>query len=265
MSLSADRLRALVGTQVHFWNTMAERRYLRNGVQAWCTGIDDPWFNGVMTTELAGAMPDRAIAGVAEFFRSARVPWMWTVTPVCRPRNLGEILLDLGFVRQGSSPVLFHDRPVPPASGGPFDIRPVRTDADLAAWTVPLYEGFGAPAGPDQPFRDLTAKAGLGAGGPLHHYVGYQDGQPAACATLSVGRNGAGLDNVATCARFRRQGWGAAMTRHVLGEARRLGCGLVCLEASEMSLGLYQRLGFRDGYQREVFALPAEPGAALLP
>ena len=257
MSLSPERLRALVGTQVHFWNCMADRLYRRDGVLAWCTGIDDPHLNGVLTTELAGAMPDQAIAGVAAFFRSARVPWAWAVTPLCRPQNLGEILRDEGFDHLGGHPVLFHDRPPAAASGGGFDIRPVRTDADLTAWTVPLYEGFGSPAGPDQRFRQLAAKAGLGPEGPLHHFIGYQDGQPAACATLSVGRHGASIDNVATCDRFRRRGWGSAMTRHAMAEAGRLGCTLVCLEASDMGLGLYQRLGFREGYRREVFALPA--------
>jgi ribosomal protein S18 acetylase RimI-like enzyme len=263
MSLSPDRLRALVGTQVHFWNGMADRLYRRDGIQAWSTGIQDAYLNGVVTTELTGAMPDRAIAGVAEFFRSAQVPWIWAVTPLCRPRNLGETLLDEGFTRLGSHPVLFHDRlPASPAGGG-FHIRPVRTAEDLAAWTVPLYEGFGAPAGPDHRFQRLAAKAGLDPGGPIQHFVGYQDGQPAACLTLSVGRQGASIDNVATCERCRRQGWGTAMTRHAMAEARRLGCGLVCLEASDQALDLYLKLGFREGYQREVFALTSNGLAHL--
>jgi ribosomal protein S18 acetylase RimI-like enzyme len=256
MSLSPDRLRALVGTQVHFWNCMADRLYRQDGVQAWCTGIGDAYLNGVLTTELSGSMADRAIAGVAEFFRSAQVPWIWAVTPLCRPRNLDEALRDEGFYHLGGHPVLFHDRPPAHRVSG-FDIRPVRTAADLLAWTVPLYEGFGSPAGPDHRFRQLAAKAGLDPGGPLQHFVGYQDGQPAACVTLSVGRHGAGIDNVATCDRFRRRGWGSAMTRHAMAEAGRLGCSLVCLEASDMSVGLYKRLGFREGYQREVFGLPS--------
>lgn len=253
MTQARDPQRAMVRTQVHFWNCMAIRQYRRDGVQAYCTGMDGPWFNGVLTAHLAEAGAAAAIARAREFFRGAQVPWLWSTTPICRPASLGGLLLDLGFTRLASHPVLYHDRPAPSA-GSAFDIRPVRTTADLTAWTVPLYDGFGAPAGPHHPFRDRTALAGLDPGGPLRHWVGYQDGEPAACATLCVSRHGASIDNVATCARFRRRGWGTAITAHALAEARRLGCGLVCLEASEAGEALYRRLGFQDGYLREVFS-----------
>jgi ribosomal protein S18 acetylase RimI-like enzyme len=264
MSLSTERLRALAGIQANFWTRMAERLYRQDGIQAWSSGLGDGWMNGVLATELAGTMPDRAIAGVAAFFRSARVPWTWSVTPLCRPRDLGGLLQDAGFDHQGSQAVLFHDRPgAAPADTSGFDIRPVRSAADLARWTVPLYDGFGAPATPEQRFRDLTARVGLEEGAPFQHFVGYQDGEPAACITLSVGRHGAGIDNLATCARFRRRGWGSALVRHTLAEARRLGCDLVCLEPTDLSLELYRRLGFRDGFERQLYVHPGTVGSAL--
>ena len=76
-----------------------------------------------------------------------------------------------------------------------------------------------------------------------------------ACATLSVSRHGGRIDNVATGADCRRKGYGGAVTRFALAEARRLGCAMVCLETSEEGFSLYRRLGFRVACLRQVYEL----------
>ena len=55
----------------------------------------------------------------------------------------------------------------------------------------------------------------------------------------------AGIFDVATVPRFRRQGLASAITHAAMTLAREVGYGRACLQASAMGVSLYQRLGFR--------------------
>jgi len=76
-----------------------------------------------------------------------------------------------------------------------------------------------------------------------------------ACATLSVSRHGGRIDNVATGTDCRRKGFGGAVTRFAMTEARKLGCAMVCLETSEEGFSPYRRLGFREACLWQVYEL----------
>jgi GNAT superfamily N-acetyltransferase len=82
-------------------------------------------------------------------------------------------------------------------------------------------------------------------------FIGYADGEAAATSALITTDRVAGIHFVGTSARFRRRGFGEAMTRYAASEGAAAGCAFAALQASEMGYPIYQRMGFRHitGYK----------------
>jgi GNAT superfamily N-acetyltransferase len=80
----------------------------------------------------------------------------------------------------------------------------------------------------------------------ISHYLLYQDGTPACCATVARCGDMAGIWNVGTRYRFRRQGFATAIMHVVLDELRAEGCELSALMASPAGQPLYEKLGYRQ-------------------
>ncbi len=76
-------------------------------------------------------------------------------------------------------------------------------------------------------------------------YVGYHAGEPVTASSLVVTGEVAGVYNVATIPRFRRLGYGEAMTAHVLRRGVELGCTSATLQATLQGRPIYERMGFR--------------------
>ncbi len=78
----------------------------------------------------------------------------------------------------------------------------------------------------------------------LHWFLATADATPVACGLLAVTNDDAGLYNVAVTPSARGQGYGAAISCHLLEVGARLGCRRAVLQSSPMAFRLYQRLGF---------------------
>ena len=77
-------------------------------------------------------------------------------------------------------------------------------------------------------------------------YVGYVNGEPVSTAAVVMGAEVAGVYNVATMPGHQRQGYGEAVMRHAISDARlEHGVGRTILQATPAGLRLYQRMGFR--------------------
>src|SRR5947209_5193700 len=81
-------------------------------------------------------------------------------------------------------------------------------------------------------------------------YVGYLDGEPVSTAAIVLGSGVTGVYNVATLPGHQRRGYGEAVMRHALADARRQsrathGMERVVLQSTPAGLNLYQRMGFR--------------------
>jgi ribosomal protein S18 acetylase RimI-like enzyme len=78
-------------------------------------------------------------------------------------------------------------------------------------------------------------------------YVGYFDGAPVSTAAVVVGGGAVGVYNVATLPQSQRRGYGEAVMRHALADARQTeGMMPVILQSTPAGLRLYQRMGFRE-------------------
>jgi ribosomal protein S18 acetylase RimI-like enzyme len=77
-------------------------------------------------------------------------------------------------------------------------------------------------------------------------YVGFVEGQPVSTTAIVIGGGVTGVYNVATLPGHRRRGYGEAVMRYALGDARRdCGAERVILQSTPAGLDLYERMGFR--------------------
>jgi ribosomal protein S18 acetylase RimI-like enzyme len=77
-------------------------------------------------------------------------------------------------------------------------------------------------------------------------YVGYTGGVPVSTAAIVMGSGAAGVYNVATMPGYQRQGYGEAVMRYALEDARaRHGVEQTILQSTPAGLRLYERMGYR--------------------
>jgi ribosomal protein S18 acetylase RimI-like enzyme len=86
-------------------------------------------------------------------------------------------------------------------------------------------------------------------------YVGYVDEEPVSTAATVIGGGAVGVYNVATMPEQQRRGYGEAVMRHALAEARREhGIERTILQSTPAGHRLYQRMGFRTVTNVAVYA-----------
>ena len=124
-------------------------------------------------------------------------------------------------------------------------VEPVSDVKTLERWIQVLTTGLGVTASVGTLFLDVLSSSGFEL--PWRHYIGWLKGEAVACSSLLLGAGGiAGIYFVATVPEARGQGIGSALTQVPLLYARAMGYRIFVLGATQMGLGVYQRLGFRE-------------------
>lgn len=182
-------------------------------------------------------------------FKSRGMPMSWWTGPATRPTDLGKYLEAHGLTHIEDYPgmaadllKLNVDLSVPLG----LTIERVEDVEGLEKWIHPFTIGIGYPDYFAKIIFDSTAALGFGLHLPMRDYVGLLKGEPVACSTLILGSGVAGIYNVATVPEARGQGIGTAMTLAPLREARTLGYRVAILQSSQIGLGVYRRLGFKE-------------------
>lgn len=131
--------------------------------------------------------------------------------------------------------------PGPPVAGAAgLEVRAVRNEADLALYCTQF-------SGADPEWEKIIAGIGRTAmaldGFTL--LLGVCEGVPVATSmAVAVGAT-VGVYNVGVDPRYRRRGFGTAMSRAAVSVGTENGCTLAGLQASEMAFHMYEALGFR--------------------
>jgi len=123
----------------------------------------------------------------------------------------------------------------------PLSVAVVEDAETLAKHAEVLAAGFGMP-------QELASR--MMHPRWLHNldarfYVGYLGKLPVATSALVLTHRVAGVYSVATLERYRRRGYGAAMTLHAVRDGARLGCAVAALQTSQMGYPLYEKLRFQ--------------------
>ncbi|MCE5265407.1 MAG: GNAT family N-acetyltransferase [Deltaproteobacteria bacterium] len=213
------------------------------------TDVPYPLYNSILDARIESGRTDTAIESAIIRGRSRKVPLLWWVGPRTRPADLGKSLEAHGFVPAGSAPGMAADLgALDETTTAPADLTIIEVrDADsLARWCALASVCFELPDFAAAAWCHWYESVGVQEKSPLTHYLGWQKGEPVAMGSMMLGAGVAGIYNVATLPSARRQGIGSAMTLTPLLAARAMGYRVGVLQSSEMGVGVYRNLGFRE-------------------
>jgi GNAT superfamily N-acetyltransferase len=213
-------------------------RVLRRGdLLAAVTGVPIPGLNGVWApsggaADLAGALDEVVATGLPHCLEF----------PAGDPRG-SAVAEERGMQRVDDVPLMRLDAEPSLPAEGPFRSMRIRRLApqEAALHAEVAAAGFGAPV---ELFEPLATPELL-AHDELAVYVGEIDGAPVTTGVGLRAGDGVGVFNVATPPEHRRRGYGAALTAHIVKEARADGAGWSWLQSSPEGLRVYESLGYR--------------------
>jgi len=221
------------------------------GVSRSTTDIPSAPFNSIMDARLAPEQVEATIQFIMSDARSRNVPVLWWIGPSTQPADFGKHLEKYGFIA-GEAPGMavdlanLNENRAAPAG---LSIQLAQDEAAWRQWSKVMEVGSGA-ASPDDLvvngwcniFRQADPET-------TQAYTGWLNGEPVATSLLFLAGGVAGINAVATIPAARQRGIGAWMTLFPLRQARVKGYKTGVLQASEMGLGVYRALGFREYYK----------------
>lgn len=247
--------REIIASQNFFFRNMAVECYESEGVIATAMGINNPFYNNVLETNITEEALDHTINKLEQFFARHDVAWTWLVFPFSNPQPLGKLLELRGMTAIEDFAVMGMDmtQPLPSISNKAVCIKEVLSSEDFDHWHLPEQEGFGGTEEQTRQFRRQTENIPYGNGTNFHHYVLYENNIPIAASTLSHYQGYARLDNIAVCPSHQNRGFGTAITHYMLNQAQRLGAEYCFLDASKHGMGMYKKLGFQEYYTGQLY------------
>ncbi len=216
--------------------------------------LPSPFCNNVLRAQFTQEDVDTRIEETLSQFRSRSLPIRWLTSPSTRPVNLGNYLEAHGLPHITDYP------------GMAVDLLKLNEDleilSDLSIERVDDLKtldqgrrvftlGYGVPISLGNLLFDIFSSLGFEL--PLRHYVGWLKGKPVSCSTLLLSSGVAGIYLVATVPESRGQGIGSALTLAPLCDARDLGYRIGILGSTEIGLGVYRRLGFKEYFKFGIY------------
>jgi GNAT superfamily N-acetyltransferase len=206
--------------------------------------------NVILDARFGSSDVDLEIRRALAPYERARVNVMWKLGPSTQPHDLGDHLARHRFVARPTLRGMTLDISAAAASVEPppgFVIQEVTSPANLASWQHALDRGFGWPfAGAEHVATNVGYVLEQRDDRPLAAFVALENDVPVASSLVFFGAGVAGIYHVSTAPEYRGRGLGTAMTSAALAKARRRGCGLAILHATEKGGSVYRRLGFEE-------------------
>ena len=223
----------------------------------WYTSLQQPWFNGVLSSHPARDGDEAFIAETIQYFREKGVKtFTWWLEPHLKPSDWEPALSRYGFGYSNDTPGMALDllelnESLPEAEG--LEIRIAGDEESIRTWASVFIKGYGLPPALESSTFELWMQLGLDL--PMRNYLGYLNDKPVSTCTLFLGGGAAGIYCTSTLPEARGRGVGAAITLQPLQAAREMGYRVGVLQSSEMGFNVYQKLGFRHLCQIENFYL----------
>jgi len=251
--VSRDVLADLNGNWAAWLNFTAEHvaggeSWTFGAIRCSSVGAPVPTFNQAFVFE----EPDvDDLAQATRWLSERNVPF-WVTAPDSVARAVADIAEPAGLDPTATTMPGMAFAPLadlPAGADGNVEIRTVTDAAQLEDVAVVTADAFCAPL---EGARTLAPASMLDADGCLW-FLGYVDGDPAACGQLLRTADVAGVYGIGVREQFRQRGLGAAITTAALAAGRDLGCAIGVLQASPLGESVYDRMGFETVTQYHRF------------
>ena len=223
-----------------FYKTMAIDKLILPGLNAFITGDNSPSLNVLIDTRESQTTNAETVQQLNHFFENHSVPWGWFITDINKSKDIEQH----GFHFLYEAPSMYFDLSIqlPVIITNSIDIR--SADDELFEWILPIQEGF-ANNESCEIYRKLNAKLQQSGEKKLQHFIAYYQDEPASAGTLFLSDNAVMIHNLATKNKFLKQGFGTALTLHMMSVAKKAGYKHCFLDSSDEGFNLYSRLGFK--------------------
>jgi ribosomal protein S18 acetylase RimI-like enzyme len=210
--------------------------------------------NGILRTHLkqtnAEAVAER-IDAVLAYFRAKQVNEIgWSVGQDCQPENMAAYLEQCAFHRVEEENIgLALDIAAMRVEENPvegLEVRELTSLEDLRVLYKLEIEGFGSSETMASYYCEMYQNAGFGPGTLWRHFGGWWQGEAVAATSLLFHAGVAGIYGVATVPSARQRGIARALVLQAIETARQAGYHIAILSPTDMSAGIYRRLGFRE-------------------
>jgi len=214
------------------------------------SGVPNKFYN-VVFIKKKSSKPERVIQKWEQFFESRGLPFRVLISPgfedVYEP-----LMKEKGYKEvEAETAMALSDLSERGGEETDLVIKRVATPEELAHFQETVAEGFSfhSKVGPFL----ITERVHALPDADL--FIGYADGKPASTSMLMKTGNVAGIYWVATLNKYRKRGFGAAMTLRAVLAGRNKGCKLASLPATKMGRPVCEGIGFVDCYSYRAYTV----------
>jgi GNAT superfamily N-acetyltransferase len=213
------------------------------------TNVPDHFMNLVVCTELPPEGPVELIERALDHFKSLHIRKVtWLVQEGVPAAKIKRHLLSHGLTLNESfgAEMAADLSSIPENVPVPAGLKIVRVEdkETLQQWIHVASIGFNVPAEYEDVWYEFFVEAVFEQ--PFWSYLAVLDDHPVGTSQLFLSAGVAGIYNVTCVPEARGLGIGAAITLAPLLDARAIGYRIAILQASEMGVRVYRRLGFQD-------------------
>jgi ribosomal protein S18 acetylase RimI-like enzyme len=227
-----------------------------DGVSIASAGVAFQMFNAAFLSApvCSEVQMDRRVAQAAVHFAARGQSWAYWVCDGWLEsrtrRRLKQLFRKRNLYQAVELPGMLAESVLPPLRELPYvDVRRVASEPVKDAFCAIGSTCFNVPL---PWFREVFD--GNAVWNEFAAYVGYVDGEPVSTAATVIGGGVVGVYNVATVPGYQRRGYGEAVMRHALEQARlEHGISRTILQATPQGFDLYQRMGYRTVTSVAVF------------
>lgn len=238
-----------LGYHYHLWQ--AENAEMAVGPHlTWLvTDIPDHFMNVVVCSQLPQVDIEDIFEEAMAHFRELNVSRLsWLIEENVHAEDVKNHLLSHGLILRDSFAVeMAADlRALPDDSLLPdgLSILPVENRDTLQQWIRVASSGFGVAEKNENAWCDIFDNVVFAP--PFQTYLAFLNHKPVATAQLFAFAGVAGVYNITCLPEARGRGIGTALTVAPLLAARKMGYRVGILQASELGLNVYRKLGFQE-------------------
>jgi ribosomal protein S18 acetylase RimI-like enzyme len=214
------------------------------------SGVPNKQYN-IVFIKRKSSKPERVVRKWEQYFESRGLPFCVLISPRFED-GYEPLLKEGGYEEIGPETVMtLSGLPEKGDSKVSLVIKRVVTHEELTHFQETVAQGFSFP----NKVGSFLITERVCALPDTELFIGYADGEPASTSMLIKTGDIAGIYWVATLEKYRRRGFGSAMTRHAVLAGRDKGCAVASLQASKRGSSVYERIGFTNCYNYRAYTL----------